>query len=1308
MAAKKIGAIIALDGEKEFKQNVTSCNKSLSALKSEMGLVKAQCEGQENSLESLQKKHETLAKILDEQKNKEAAVRKGLEHATESYDKMGSRLEELRKNLDTAKKKLTEMGESSDTSAEDIKRQQERVEELSAALQKSEKNYQTAENRIKDWETKLNTAEAQVIRATAAVNKNTSYMKEAEGSTDNCAKSIDRFGKEVKDAEKVTVSFGTVIKTNLENALVDLGKGALSEVGKSVLSLESAQKQLQASTGASATEMRQYNSVMEELHNNNFGDDINDVAQSMALVKQYTNELEPKKLEEMTENGIAMRDVFDMDLSETIRGVDSLVENMGLTSEEAFDLMAKGAQNGLNKSGELADNITEYSQLWGQAGFSAKEMFTILDNGLSSGAYNLDKVNDFVKEFTISLSDGRIEQNLDSFSGGTKSLFYQWKSGKATAKDVFYSVIQDLAGATNQQEALTLASNTWSALGEDNAMKVITSLANTNTAYEDVKGTMEEIKDIKYDTLESRIQQLGKKIQTEVGAPIAEDIMPKLEDGLDAIIDNMDVLIPLVTGIGVSFGTFKLATKAVESLQTAISGTSAAQEGLNIAAKASPYILATTVILGAVTAYETLKDRLGKTSAELDKVAERNQKVCDTAKEAAGAANDLMSSYSESSSDLQAQGEYAKTLADNIETLAGNINRSNAETELMQSYITELNQMVPDLNLSYDEQAGKLSLASDAINEYIDSSMREIEANAAKEYAIELIEKRTKLEIEKNKLAAESEELSKQQTELNNSEAESIEKTAEARIHLGYQNLDNQKSYKELAGAQKENKEASDEVNVSLADLEAEYAATQQKLEEYGVSVADATLKTDENTQSVNENADAQQAAADTNATAVQTIVETYTGMQQTVSEVLESQMDMFEEFKGNIIRTQEDLDTMTENVLNNMQSQVDGVTLWADNMSLLAERGVDQGILQKLAEMGPEGVEYVQAFANMSDDELKKATELWQESLDMKAGVEESVAGMIEQYTVSLSGGAEKVAEVMESVGVDVSTGLGSGIKSAMDQGVIAVNEMGTVVINAARTTFDSHSPSKVFVGIGGDVVTGLRDGINEKQSIATSEISTVTNKIISIADLNLGKARFVIIGKNVTQGLADGIEDRELSAVSSMNSVVTSVKLEASDLGYFTLYGKGEKVAEGLADGIESGESDVINAVARLCQAAVYEAEEQLEINSPSKVFERLGGFTAEGFGVGYEKEMQNVNAVIADSMEIPEVRTVGISGGTAGSSDIIEMLALFQEYLPYLAEIARKDLSLYPSKRKYEMEIAKVANSGLEVIRRRVEGR
>ncbi|MCA5964247.1 phage tail tape measure protein [Blautia sp. RD014234] len=349
---------------------------------------------------------------------------------------------------------------------------------------------------------------------------------------------------------------------------MNLGKDAVVNAVKSVTSLETAQRQLQASTGATAGEMQQYKSVMEDLHNNNYGDDINDVAQSMALVKQYTGELDPSKLESMTENGIAMRDVFDMDLSETIRGVDALVKNMGLTSDEAFDLMAKGAQNGLDKSGELSDNIAEYSQLWGQAGFSAQEMFAILDNGLDSGAYNLDKVNDFVKEFTISLADGRIEENLNSFSSGTQSLFYQWKSGKATAKDVFYSVIQDLNSATNQQEALTLASNTWSALGEDNAMKVIASLAETNTAYDNVKGTMESIKDIKYDSLESRFTQLGKKFQTQVGVPIAEKALPEIEEGLDAVIESMDSLVPAIGGVIASVGTFKATMKLATVAQS--------------------------------------------------------------------------------------------------------------------------------------------------------------------------------------------------------------------------------------------------------------------------------------------------------------------------------------------------------------------------------------------------------------------------------------------------------------------------------------------------------------------------------------------------------------------------------------------------------------------------------------------------------------------------------------------------------------------------------------------------------------------
>ena len=1364
MAIKKIGALIALDGEKEFKQNVTNCNKSLSALKSELNLVQAQYEGQENTLEALQRKHEVLAKSLDEQKNKEETVRKGLEHARESYEKVGNALAHLTERQEAHSKKLvglkqdyekatdrldkmTKSGNSSERAvkkqeaviqslSEELKKEEARLKNVSAAVAKGEKNYQTAGNRVKDWETKLNTAEAQVIKASSAVNKNAAYLKEAVQSTDQCAKSIDEFGKEVKEAEKVTIDFSTVLKSNLANSLVNFGKDAVVNAVKSVTSLETAQRQLQASTGATAGEMQQYKSVMEDLHNNNYGDDINDVAQSMALVKQYTGELDPSKLESMTENGIAMRDVFDMDLSETIRGVDGLVENMGVTSEEAFDLMARGAQNGLNKSGELADNIAEYSQLWGQAGFSAQEMFAILDNGLQSGAYNLDKVNDFVKEFGISLADGRIEENLSAFSNKTQSLFYQWKQGKATTKDVFYSVINDISTATNKQEMLTLASNTWSALGEDNAMKVITSLNETNTAYDNVKGTMESIKDIKYDTLESRFQQLGKKFQTQVGVPIAEEVLPKLEDGLDTVIENMDKLVPAMEAAAAGVVTYKAVSTAVTVFKTSTEGATVAQTLFNAVCNANPIVLVATALVAATTAVAAYASQAGEASKDVQNLTDRSQRLCDKANEVSESAQDMTTSYADSSAEMEAQGEYAKTLADRIETLAGKTGRSNEETQVMQGYIAELNQIVPDLNLAYDEQAGKLSLTNDELENYLNNKQEEIEMKALEEQAIELIKKRSELEVERIKLGNQEEELQGKVNEKLKEDAKLRSDTKFSAWLAG--KADEKKAYDDLVEAQEKNTDAQDKNKAAREEVKAGIEALQEEMEKHKISWEDATTKQDENTESANINAEAQQTAADANATAAQTIVETYMGMQETVSSVLESQMNMFDEFDAGT-------KISSEKLLENMQSQIDGVTNWADNMALLADRGVNQGILDKLAEMGPQGTTYVEAFANMTDEQLQQANDMWSQSLDMKEGVNASVQGMIEEYTASLNGGKEHMIEVMSATGIDVSAGFGSGIRSGIDQGKIAVDELGKATIVQAKTTLDSHSPSKVFMGIGNDVVSGLARGINNSQSQATIAVQMLSQQIVNIAQSTLNSADFTNVGNTVVDGIRTGVEHgspavlarvsslcddvlsktegtltyanfyvpanvavrgleagisaRESDVKTAIESVVSSVIDEASELDEWTLYMDGYNTAIGLANGISDGESEVIDAVAQMCADAVAEAEYRLDINSPSKVFKRLGEYTAEGFGIGYEDKMDDVRATIAESMEVPNLTGRSDAGTNAvyGNSGDAEAFELFKEYLPYLREIAAKDTALYPSRRQFEKDVTQIVNSG-----------
>lgn len=435
----------------------------------------------------------------------------------------------------------------------------------------------------------------------------------------------------------------------------------------------------------------------------------------------------------------------------------------------------------------------------------------------------------------------------------------------------------------------------------------------------------------------------------------------------------------------------------------------------------------------------------------------------------------------------------------------------------------------------------------------------------------------------------------------------------------------------------------------------------------------------------------------------------------------------MFEEFNAGT-------EISSEKLLANMQSQIEGVTNWADNMAALAERGVNQGILDKLAEMGPQGSSYVQAFAGMTDEQLKQANEMWSQSLDMKDAVNESVQGMIEEYTNSLNGGKEQVSAAMESIGVDVSTGLGNGIRSAIDQGKIAVDEMSRVTILQARTGFDSHSPSKVFEGIGGsqeqavsavqalsdqmigsakqvlnaadfmgigtDISSGLQRGIQSQQNAVVSTVSSMGRSVRDKAKEELREDKFKTIGSSVSKGLASGIKSGQSSVRSAANSVTQAVISEGRKLGTNTLYSAGYNVSIGLANGISAGRSAVINSVASLCASAVSEARSRLRINSPSKVFAEIGSYTAEGFGVGYEEKMGEVNRVIRDSMDysgyMGSVGTPGIGGaGTSGRTDIIQML---QQYLPYLANVGNGEVYLYPSRRTFRKEIYEIANEGI----------
>lgn len=291
--------------------------------------------------------------------------------------------------------------------------------------------------------------------------------------------------------------------------------------------LDDAMAKFQAQTGASSNEMSKFKNIARDVWSNNFGEDISDVANMMGRVKQQMQGISDVDLKNVTEDLITLRDVYGMDENETLRGAKQLMEQFGISSEKAFDLMAKGAQNGLDYSGELGDNIAEYAGKFAQAGYSAEEYFQAMTNGTKGGSYNLDKMQDAVNVITTRMSDGTIEGSLDSFNDKVKEVFQSYKEGRATQKDVQDAIVQDIKETTNQQEALNKASIAFGTLGEDNNLKFITSLTSVGDEYNNVAGTMDKVKAIANGGLKNALSGLGRAFLDSF-TPIGELITPIL------------------------------------------------------------------------------------------------------------------------------------------------------------------------------------------------------------------------------------------------------------------------------------------------------------------------------------------------------------------------------------------------------------------------------------------------------------------------------------------------------------------------------------------------------------------------------------------------------------------------------------------------------------------------------------------------------------------------------------------------------------------------------------------------------------
>ncbi|KAB5622462.1 phage tail tape measure protein, partial [Bacillus thuringiensis] len=233
---------------------------------------------------------------------------------------------------------------------------------------------------------------------------------------------------------------------------------------------------------------------------------------------------------------------FDSDINEVTRGAGQLMNQFGISSKEAFDLFAAGGQEGLNYSNEMFDNVAEYAPLYKQAGFSANEMFTIMANGTRDGSYNLDYINDLVKEFGIRVQDGSkgVSDAFAEMSPQTQKVWDNFNKGKGTSADVFNAVLGDLGKMDDKVKANQLGVAVFGTKWEDMGAQAVLGLNNANGALGDVEGTMGKMQKTQQEAFGVRWQKLMRTTMASL-EPLGQAILDIAEVALPPIIKAVEV-----------------------------------------------------------------------------------------------------------------------------------------------------------------------------------------------------------------------------------------------------------------------------------------------------------------------------------------------------------------------------------------------------------------------------------------------------------------------------------------------------------------------------------------------------------------------------------------------------------------------------------------------------------------------------------------------------------------------------------------------------------------------------------------------
>lgn len=636
--------------------------------------------------------------------------------------------------------------------------------------------------------------------------------------------------------------------------------------------------------------------------------------------------------------------------------------------------------------------------------------------------------------------------------------------------------------------------------------------------------------------------------------------------------------------IGLFTGGLELATVKTVVMTAATTAFSAVLSAL-------PIIAVTAAIGALVAGGAALWKHLNKDSEAVKKLKGNQEELIETSKELAETTDQNAQNRKDEINGIDNSTKSYQTLISELERLSEKEKKTTGEKNKMKDMVEELNNSVTGLNLAYDAQNDSLSQTPSKIQEQVAAFKELDKAAEAQQQLNDIIEERN---IVESKLS----EINEQREKWNSTMAQSpieAKKVGEAIKELDEQEA----TLKETQNA-----------------LQTEFQNTSQ-IHQDAINNATAAVDAGVFKQQVSYNA--------------------LNDTQKEVMDAMRAEYQSLQEKAGNAFDQIQQKSTISmEQMIENMQKNQEAIASWSQNIAALAEKGVDQGLLEQLRKMGPEGAAQAAELNNRSREELEKLNETYRSSS------ESAMNAMKEGYQLSKHGVNEEVATIIPetqatlqnqiaganfgSVGSDMTENMRAGIESSKHQ----VADISGQMIDDAADAAKTKASKADFKDIGVQIPKGMKEGIDSGKDSAEKAAGDMAEGLTTKAKDKLGvhspSRVFNEIGSNVDQGMTDGINENKEGPSSAMTSVAEGMVIATQGLPD-QMRASGMNAMSGLASGIYDGSSGPLQAAQNIANQIIDTINSALDIHSPSRVLMATGEFATEGLEIGMLNNLSNL---------------------------------------------------------------------------------